>query len=120
MADKSIFGGAFEKKKLDNPCEAKDKKYYQWGGSGETLIEDKSYIKNDILRILAQDNAIGLKLRQENLIVLDDTSEDAIPVNQRAFFLIGVDFNGNDMFGEHNLVAAPCPPYCGGGEIIKK
>lgn len=117
--DKSIFGGPFEKRMLDKPHRADDKKYYQWGGQGSKLIQEQCYIKNDTLRILAQSNCFGTNLVQRNLLISDDEEGKINSEHHKAFFQIGTNSGGDDMDDDNHLFAAPCPPYCGGGKTIK-
>jgi hypothetical protein len=76
-------------------------------GGGGSL--DPSFLERDEQALLAQTNAVGTRL----IDVIVQVEIENIPANTEVTAKIAIDEFNAQLEAQDNLVALPCPPYCG-------
>ena len=117
MIKDTLFGGAFKKELLNNPHEVEGR-FYTWDESTESSkkVDSKIYSIVDVQSVLTQGNGIhSINLVEKKIRESDEADGRGNPRIREVHILMGVNGRGKNMFNDTDLVAAPCPPYCGAG-----
>lgn len=115
MTKETLFGGAFEKSKLNIPHLARGR-YYTWHTSNNDSKKEhsKTYSIEDVQSVLKQKGIQSITLVEKKIKESDNADGSGNCKILEVHILMGYNGKGN-MFNDDDLVAAPCPPYCGAG-----